>query len=932
MTTRIKLRRDTLENWTTNNPVLALGEPGLDTDSNQVKYGDGTTAWNDLSYASGGASTANRVQAVYWSDALGLYSTTTVDGKNWTSPVTIDFEFGPYGADTMAVGPMGTVFSYGSMWGPYLTHQASPFEMPMACQPSAILNLGPAGEEIWWNRVRYVGGYYIALGGMTTTTVVTSPNITIPYWAYSTDGKNWTLGDVNAADLETIVDTENGSESQVTGLEFTDVAYNGTGWFFSCEWTYSYPDPENRPGGFYITNIGATLSSSNYSNNAPFLDIVKWADTGWVGIKYDWQEVTLYSIANTNPLATTWTAHNADGSITTQLGPWPGEGYAPGIYGMDVGTIDGTTYVVFSTDYGRAAVTTDLGVTWHAVVPNPKTERIIGFSTGTDGNSLDNVPMIELYSNPAIAEGEKITISGGKVSGMNGTWYIGAQDGTSGYYFIYPTAAMNTAASTTGWGIDTISIIVSATYGSTLVSVSDTTNLRAGMYMQLDAPLSGKIIAVDTDNNTITLDTPSWDDIWNYEGPEVLPMTTFSTGVWDTEAVVFNDSGYFLMNEYLYYGNSGWSKSTDPINSWNGGQSYDPAWSSGFDGLLDVSSNRVTLPATSWGYTDPMFQNSVSTVSLTDKFQVSLGGGGRWSPPCTMNLVMDPGVVGWSLGATTDGGPYSGDLGTISSFDTNDVRMSINDYRLGIDYNGKIILPTGSFGNNRTGSPSTALIFKKYNENGYNYQKIIGTEPGNSSDHDVERLVISGGDSYSYSSEGTVWQGEGGDIYLWAGKGEDGGDIKIDGGESTGTYNEGGYVKVRGGYAGGASANGGFVEVLAGDSANAVGGLLDLQAGDGNVGGNVQIYGGTGTTTGGNITIGAGSGTSAAGDIVLTILGTANSWTFGHLGGLTLPSGGTISYTPATSGDWAGTAPTTIQAAIDRLAAVVKTLNGGTGA
>lgn len=40
---------------------------------------------------------------------------------------------------------------------------------------------------------------------------------------------------------------------------------------------------------------------------------------------------------------------------------------------------------------------------------------------------------------------------------------------------------------------------------------------------------------------------------------------------------------------------------------------------------------------------------------------------------------------------------------------------------------------------------------------------------------------------------------------------------------------------------------------------------------------------------------------------------------------------GTVSYTPSTPGDWNGTAPTTIQQAINRLAAAVKALNG-TGA
>ena len=65
--TRIKLRYDTLANWTSVNPTLALGEVGvvaIPTDSTTTeqqvtkpailfKVGDGETAWADLPYASG---------------------------------------------------------------------------------------------------------------------------------------------------------------------------------------------------------------------------------------------------------------------------------------------------------------------------------------------------------------------------------------------------------------------------------------------------------------------------------------------------------------------------------------------------------------------------------------------------------------------------------------------------------------------------------------------------------------------------------------------------------------------------------------------------------------------------------------------------------------------------------------------------------------
>lgn len=53
MAQRIKIRRDTKENWTKYNPVLSLGELGYETDQKQLKVGDGETAYNSLPYYRG---------------------------------------------------------------------------------------------------------------------------------------------------------------------------------------------------------------------------------------------------------------------------------------------------------------------------------------------------------------------------------------------------------------------------------------------------------------------------------------------------------------------------------------------------------------------------------------------------------------------------------------------------------------------------------------------------------------------------------------------------------------------------------------------------------------------------------------------------------------------------------------------------------------
>ena len=48
MAVRIQLRRDTAANWTSNNPVLRQGEIGIETDTYQMKVGNGTSTWTQI--------------------------------------------------------------------------------------------------------------------------------------------------------------------------------------------------------------------------------------------------------------------------------------------------------------------------------------------------------------------------------------------------------------------------------------------------------------------------------------------------------------------------------------------------------------------------------------------------------------------------------------------------------------------------------------------------------------------------------------------------------------------------------------------------------------------------------------------------------------------------------------------------------------------
>lgn len=60
MAVRIQFRRGLSTEWTSNNPILSVGEFGYETDTRLFKIGDGTTNWNSLAYS---ASTITAVTA-----------------------------------------------------------------------------------------------------------------------------------------------------------------------------------------------------------------------------------------------------------------------------------------------------------------------------------------------------------------------------------------------------------------------------------------------------------------------------------------------------------------------------------------------------------------------------------------------------------------------------------------------------------------------------------------------------------------------------------------------------------------------------------------------------------------------------------------------------------------------------------------------------
>ena len=265
-----------------------------------------------------------------------------------------------------------------------------------------------------------------------------------------------------------------------------------------------------------------------------------------------------------------------------------------------------------------------------------------------------------------------------------------------------------------------------------------------------------------------------------------------------------------------------------------------------------------------------------------------------------VGIRIDPAIEGYT-GITLPGSETS-NTQPVQIYSTNggNIQLQSDSNYWTFNGNGGTIFPTLSVqrGDNPSGTiTGQTLLFGDAAQ-----EAIISTPDGNDTDGiNSQRLVINPGQGFD--------SGEGGDIYLWAGRGGptngSGGDIKIRGGQGM-ANGTGGYIRIEGGDTQGGAGYPGYIDITGGRGGTTQGAYVRITGGQGatnggeagviggygtDVGGDANITGGFGgTNQGGNINItGGGSALGLSGYGNVNINAGASQWVFDNAGNLTVP-------------------------------------------
>ena len=183
----IQIRRDTAANWTSANPTLAQGELGVETDTDKIKVGDGSTSWSSLSYLIDtgdyvvSSDIANMLETTDIGSTVQAYDADTAK-TDVAQTYTAQQTFGELKETVYTLGTSGSIAldpANGSIQVSTLTGDPTFTDSLEAGQTLILMLNGGASNTVTFPTVTWVGPE-----GNTAPTL--TANDTLVFWKVST--------------------------------------------------------------------------------------------------------------------------------------------------------------------------------------------------------------------------------------------------------------------------------------------------------------------------------------------------------------------------------------------------------------------------------------------------------------------------------------------------------------------------------------------------------------------------------------------------------------------------------------------------------------------------------------------------------------------------------------------------------------------------
>ena len=839
MTTIIKLRRDTAANWTSENPILAAGEPGLETDTLRLKYGDGANTWANLSYQSVAnatfATNATNATNANVANIANLVAVANVSGIGNIAVINLD---GNAANALRGNGSFGPVDSAGTN----ITNGLTEVSIPTA-NGNVIINVDDGAAEWTFDNIgtlttpgditlagditgsaaantlilkaQPTTDTYIQLNSIVDSTVSIAANLdiitdssnTAQTWTFDTAGNLTLPGNTFA------VNYANGSAVTLGGGNATFLGYNYTigNAEVAGEFVISNTNPANV-GTFSINPVDN--ANVNVENLLGYVSNNKLITT----ICDDQSRQATYNI---NSVETVTISYNGYRAVYSKL------------YDDDPAFCK----IGFYQDTSTASVITrpDTDDDEFTVNINGGTSTLLGLAIIYTENSSfvpSNANLLEYFEHFV---DNIITPAAGNITDLRTNFY---------------DEIANTTAIISSWGEDpyNLNFYDNAT-NSIYTSVVPTTTSGSGIDFTANVVIAGdgtyRVISYVggsgfNTSETITFDGTLFDGI-TVTNDLVLTITSVSSGVVTGFTIAGTNPGEWPTN----FISDGGSDQYDTGNFLKTNQQNPVPYN---DGNI---SNSGAFGGNDWfvGYAYGQF------IFFGDNTGTPVGIFGTFG----------------ETGSDGDGTRITGYLNPplYYTFNVNSV----------LDYNANLSFANGSFtlSYDIAGPNLGSIIFNNDRTISVTSGDLILNAPDDINIEPTDDLRLYGGDK---QTSGAI----GGDVFVYGGIGGSafnagndsagsGGRVEVFGGDAgyddgnTALGSSGGYVQLRGG-TGSGNGTGGYVEITGGQGYNS------------GSGGNVTINGGTGPAQSayGNVTVNVGS----------------YDWNFGNDGNLTLPEGGIV--------------------------------------